>query len=194
MEERASHRAAHLTSGDTYGQGYQDVQQLVPAKPSSSQGAGCVDEVLHYNDRDDPEEGEIVQQKGVHKGFRDQLKANGGRSFGVFQETTRKAVRSECRVGESRNTITAGNLPQGDERRVHAERGEESQFGRSEIGSKALGKDMGIQTDISDKSDGLIELSTQVVSGTEMGSENNNILMQKALRKPRTISNSHAKV
>ncbi|KAJ1092634.1 hypothetical protein NDU88_005744 [Pleurodeles waltl] len=81
-----------MTSGDTYDQGYQDVQQLVSAEPSTSRGAGCVDEVLDCDDGDEPEEGEIVHQKGVHKGFRDKLKANGGRSFGVFQETTRKAV------------------------------------------------------------------------------------------------------
>ncbi|KAJ1088721.1 hypothetical protein NDU88_001877 [Pleurodeles waltl] len=118
MEERARPCAAHVTSGDTYGQGYQAVQRLVPAKPSTSRGTGCVDEVLDYDDGDDPEEIEIVQQKGVHKGFKDRSKADEGRSFCVFQETTRKAVRSDHRVGESRNTITAGNLPQGAVRKV----------------------------------------------------------------------------
>ncbi|KAJ1198240.1 hypothetical protein NDU88_002083 [Pleurodeles waltl] len=67
MEERVRSRAAHLTSGNAYGQGYKDVPQSVPVEPSTSQGTGCVeqnyeleDEVLDYDDRDELEKGEIV--------------------------------------------------------------------------------------------------------------------------------------
>ncbi|KAJ1209975.1 hypothetical protein NDU88_005344 [Pleurodeles waltl] len=63
--------AARLTSGDTYGPGFQDVQQFVSEEPSTSRGAGCVeqnfeleDKVLDYDEGDQQEEEEIVQQKG----------------------------------------------------------------------------------------------------------------------------------
>ncbi|KAJ1206689.1 hypothetical protein NDU88_002090 [Pleurodeles waltl] len=63
-EERARPGAARPTSGDAYGLGLYEVHQLVHGEPSTSHGAGCVEqvykleeEVLDYEDGDDSEEG-----------------------------------------------------------------------------------------------------------------------------------------
>ncbi|KAJ1141102.1 hypothetical protein NDU88_007437 [Pleurodeles waltl] len=124
LEERARSGAARLTSGDGYGPVFQDDQQLVSEEPSTSRGAvfveqnyGLEEEVLDYDEGEEPDEGEIVQQRGEKKGFGEQSISDGGRSFGVFQETTGKAVHSNRQDGKGRKNIMAVNLPRGEKRR-----------------------------------------------------------------------------
>ncbi|KAJ1164183.1 hypothetical protein NDU88_004628 [Pleurodeles waltl] len=107
IEERARTGEAHLTAGDAFSQVLQDVQQLVSEESSTSWGAGCAEhnldveeEVLDYDDGDEPEEGVIVQQRGEKEGFGDQSKSKGGRSFGVLQEATMRVVRSDVGMEE----------------------------------------------------------------------------------------------
>ncbi|KAJ1192054.1 hypothetical protein NDU88_001366 [Pleurodeles waltl] len=71
------------------------------------------EEVLDYEEGDEPEEGEIVQQTEEKKGYGKKTTSNGGRSFGVFQEPTEKAVQSDRQDGTGKWIITAVNLPRG---------------------------------------------------------------------------------
>ncbi|KAJ1153937.1 hypothetical protein NDU88_006695 [Pleurodeles waltl] len=95
-------RSGSSDIGDAFGLGFQEVHQVVQRQPSTSQGAGFVEqeyeleeEVLDYDDEDEAQDGESVQQRAVQKGVSDDLKANGRKRLGILQETTKKAVRSD---------------------------------------------------------------------------------------------------
>ncbi|KAJ1098497.1 hypothetical protein NDU88_003608 [Pleurodeles waltl] len=97
-EERVRPGAACPTLREAFGPsfGIQEVYPVVQGEPSTSRGAGFVEleqdieeEVLDYEDGDEAEEGEIVQQRSVQKGVK----------LGALQETTPRAVRSDCQVG-----------------------------------------------------------------------------------------------
>ncbi|KAJ1124640.1 hypothetical protein NDU88_003089 [Pleurodeles waltl] len=142
-EERARPGVAHPTSGDAFGLGFgiQEVHPVVQGQLSTSQGAGFVEQeqeleekVLDYDDGDKAEDGEIVQQRSVQKGVKDQWEANGGKRLGILQ-----VVRNDRLVGGDHHTFIAGNLPRGEERRAQIEWGEVFKVGGVEVGTKHFG-------------------------------------------------------
>ncbi|KAJ1099394.1 hypothetical protein NDU88_004495 [Pleurodeles waltl] len=176
-EERARSRAARLTSGETILPVMQDVQHLVHDEPSTSWRAGGMDrsvvmeeELLDYDDGNASEVVDLVQHKRTEKRLV-QNKSNKGRSLGVLQETATRAVRSDHHGGGSWIILSAGSLPQGEERREGMVlSGRVSQTGSVVLAAKALVKDMGVQAGIVDKDDSLNKDLTIEVSGMDMGS------------------------
>ncbi|KAJ1119209.1 hypothetical protein NDU88_007395 [Pleurodeles waltl] len=107
-EDRARPGAARLISGDAFLPVPQNVNHLINEEQSTSWSAGCAEwnvdkeeELLDYEDGDKPEAVDLGQQRGREECFGVQTKCKRGRSFGVFQETTKRAVRSDCHGGGS---------------------------------------------------------------------------------------------
>ncbi|KAJ1203416.1 hypothetical protein NDU88_007203 [Pleurodeles waltl] len=161
-EERARLRAARL-----------DGQHLGHEEPSNSWSTGGMhrsvameEEPLDYDDGNDSEVLDLVQQKGTEERLV-QNKSKRGRSFGIFQETAKRAVRSDCHSGGSQIILSA----QGEERKEGMVLGGGvSQTERVVLAAKAFVKDMGVQAGLADNDDLLNKDLTIEVSGTDMGS------------------------
>ncbi|KAJ1181289.1 hypothetical protein NDU88_006497 [Pleurodeles waltl] len=120
-EERVRPEADHLTSGESILPVTQSMQPFVQEEPSTSWGTGSLDssvttedDLLDYDEGNGFEMAALLQHNVLGGGCVPE--SNKGRSFGVLQASTRAAVRGDRHGGWSRIDLSAGNLPQGEER------------------------------------------------------------------------------
>ncbi|KAJ1204726.1 hypothetical protein NDU88_000164 [Pleurodeles waltl] len=165
LELRVRPGEVRLTSGEASGPGFgiQEVYPVVEGEPSTSRGAGFVElgedieeKFLDYENKEEAERVDKGHRRAVQKGG----------TLDVLHEATKKAVQSDRRVGGDGHVFFAGNLPRGEKHRTQSDR-----VGCSNVGfdgvKKISGKDMGSQTVVCDKNDGVIDASIQVGSGSE---------------------------
>ncbi|KAJ1207833.1 hypothetical protein NDU88_003223 [Pleurodeles waltl] len=164
MERQVWHRTSARREGATrsglpdYGEG-NGSGPLHEGVLSTSRGAGVakqevIDDVLpDYEEEEEAEEIFSGQRRAVQRGT----------TRVVACEADKKADQSNHWVGRDRQVSFTGKLPRGENNRVQSSKVEGSHAGLDSV-KRIMGTDMGIQTGVSDKSDG-IDVSIQMGCG-----------------------------